>query len=334
MPIDLDTRIRALVLQVVDLTPPAPDSPSDLPEPRRPRRSPLLVAFSAMLVVALVVAGLALLRGGSAPTPARRGGDAVVLDLDDIPEGVSADAFRGTPVFLVRDGGKLTVFLSDPHRLPGDRELWWCPAERVFGSPAYAEVFVADGRKLGGPAPRGLDRFAATVDDGIVTVALDEIERGSTRSALEYPRTMPDGIPHESTWNTGPRAFCADPVIAGGDRAIVPLDAIPSGVSGRRLGPEGVIFVRDGSHVTVFVNDAQHLAGEPVVWCPASQVFYAPTHGERFAVDGTYLSGPARRGLDRLPTTSSRGVVTIDKRHPIKGEPVRERRSAPPPPVC
>ena len=67
MPTDLDTRIRELVFDVVDLTPPAPELP--LLEPTRPHarrlhRHAAVVAMVAALLVALLVGTVALTRDG------------------------------------------------------------------------------------------------------------------------------------------------------------------------------------------------------------------------------------------------------------------------------
>lgn len=48
----------------------------------------------------------------------------------------------------------------------------------------------------------------------------------------------------------------------GGVMVPIRLDAIPEGVSARRLRGVPVFLVRDGRDVTVFPSDPQHLTGE------------------------------------------------------------------------
>lgn len=113
-------------------------------------------------------------------------------------------------------------------------------------------------------------------------------------------------------------------------------DSVPAGVSSWYVGRTAVFVVRAGGDVTVFINRAQHIPGERVRWCPVEQVFYAPTHGEQFRADGTVVSGPAQRGLDRLRVRSDNDVVTVDSRGVMRGEPPEPaaRVLLRPPPVC
>jgi cytochrome b6-f complex iron-sulfur subunit len=46
----------------------------------------------------------------------------------------------------------------------------WCQSSQWFECPCHGSQYNRVGEKKGGPAPRGLDRFALTVDGGIVTV--------------------------------------------------------------------------------------------------------------------------------------------------------------------
>jgi Rieske Fe-S protein len=100
----------------------------------------------------------------------------------------------------------------------------------------------------------------------------------------------------------------------------VSLQAIPSGVSARRVGNVHVFLARDGEQVLAFVNSAQHMPGEKIWWCPKEQVFAAPTHGETFDAQGRHIGGPASRDLDRLAVTlGPNGKVSIDSSKVLAG---------------
>jgi nitrite reductase/ring-hydroxylating ferredoxin subunit len=319
MPTDLDTQIRGLVVEVVESAPPPPelDLSAEL-TPTRTRRPIALVVIGIAVVIALVATAIAVVGRNDAPTPASANGE-VTLSLDSVPKGVSARELHGHPVFLVRHGDRVTAFLSSSQHPPGEEELWWCPKEQIFGSPSYGEAFGDKGERLGGPSVRGLDRFRIDVRDGQVAVHLDDVIQGTRHNSGGQARVA---IADETTWNTGPGSFCSHPVKSGTDHATLPLDAIAQGVTAWRLGRTPVFFVRDDDHVTVFISSAQHLPGETTLWwCPNEQVFYSPTHAERFAPNGTVLGGPAKRGLDRYETRMRGNTVTIDRRTIVRGEP-------------
>jgi cytochrome b6-f complex iron-sulfur subunit len=46
----------------------------------------------------------------------------------------------------------------------------WCKTSQWFECPCHGSQYNRVGEKKGGPAPRGLDRFVATVDGGIINV--------------------------------------------------------------------------------------------------------------------------------------------------------------------
>jgi Rieske Fe-S protein len=319
MTADLDSRIRGLVVEVVESAPPAPEL-DFLAEPiaMRARRPIAVVMIGVTVVIALVATAIAFVGRSDTTTPASGNANTVTLSLDSIPRGMSTRRLEGLPVFLDRNGRVVTVFVSDPQRIVGETRMWWCPHEHVFVAPRHGEQFDKTGRVTGGPPPRGLDRLATRVRDGTIAIRLDAVihdtrPRGRANARASY-------------------SFCNNPIVAGAgrDQVALLLDRIPSGVSTGQLGTTNVFFVRDRGHVTVFVGNAQHLAGETVEWCPNEQYFYSPEHGELFRPDGALLQGPATRGLDRLETRVRAGVVTIDKRHVL---PSPELPPTPRPPV-
>jgi cytochrome b6-f complex iron-sulfur subunit len=46
----------------------------------------------------------------------------------------------------------------------------WCKTSQWFECPCHGSQYNRVGEKKGGPAPRGLDRFAATVEGGVIVV--------------------------------------------------------------------------------------------------------------------------------------------------------------------
>jgi Rieske Fe-S protein len=50
-----------------------------------------------------------------------------------------------------------------------------------------------------------------------------------------------------------------------------------------------------------FLVETPHLAHEGLVWDAKTGTFYSPAHGERFAIDGGVLDGPAQRPLWECP---------------------------------
>jgi nitrite reductase/ring-hydroxylating ferredoxin subunit len=133
------------------------------------------------------------------------------LDLDAIPEGVSATQFGDTPAFLVKRGDKVQVFLTDVQHLPGERALWWCPREGLFAAPTHGELFDAEGRVIGGPAGAGLNRLAARVVDGRLVVDRNRVIQGKARTASSTAEATPGPGP----WDSGPSSFCDGAVQAG-----------------------------------------------------------------------------------------------------------------------
>ncbi|HET7719242.1 MAG TPA: Rieske 2Fe-2S domain-containing protein, partial [Acidimicrobiales bacterium] len=63
--------------------------------------------------------------------------------------------------------GVVAVYQKCPHlgcRVP------WCKTSQWFECPCHGSQYNRVGEKKGGPAPRGMDRFAATVENGVIVV--------------------------------------------------------------------------------------------------------------------------------------------------------------------
>lgn len=52
--------------------------------------------------------------------------------------------------------------------------------------------------------------------------------------------------------------------------------------------------------------------GEPIAFCPSSQMFIEMAHGSHWDRSGYYMDGPAPRGMDRAPARVDNGFVEID----------------------
>lgn len=63
--------------------------------------------------------------------------------------------------------GVVALYQKCPHlgcRVP------WCQSSQWYECPCHGSQYNRVGEKKGGPAPRGMDRFAATVENGVIVV--------------------------------------------------------------------------------------------------------------------------------------------------------------------
>jgi cytochrome b6-f complex iron-sulfur subunit len=71
------------------------------------------------------------------------------------------------PVFSGMSSGIVALYQKCPHlgcRVPN------CPTSQWFECPCHGSQFNRVGEKKGGPAPRGMDRFAVSVNNGNVVI--------------------------------------------------------------------------------------------------------------------------------------------------------------------
>ncbi|HEU4354006.1 MAG TPA: hypothetical protein VFT27_00295 [Actinomycetota bacterium] len=128
-----------------------------------------LAAFSGVLVSLAIIRSSTSL-GSPGPGWVRVGpirdvrSQGVVL-LSDVPAYVVADPPRTPVTFLARS----------PHL--GERVVY-CPSSMWFEDPAHGDKFDRLGNYVLGPAPRGLDRLATLVQDGMVWVDPTRITPG------------------------------------------------------------------------------------------------------------------------------------------------------------
>lgn len=83
-----------------------------------------------------------------------------------LPKAKAAGAYAD-PILAGYAAGLVALYQKCVHlgcRVP------WCTSSQWFECPCHGSQYNRVGEKKGGPAPRGLDRFAVTVDGGNVTV--------------------------------------------------------------------------------------------------------------------------------------------------------------------
>ncbi len=73
---------------------------------------------------------------------------------------------------------------------------------------------------------------------------------------------------------------------------------------------EQTVFVLPGKNHQTLSAVCPH-EGCNVSWRDETKDFFCPCHDSYFASDGARVSGPARRGLDPLPTREQGGVLQI-----------------------
>lgn len=54
----------------------------------------------------------------------------------------------------------------------------WCSSSQWFECPCHGSKYNRVGEKVGGPAPRGLDRFGVSVDGGVIVVDTKQVVQG------------------------------------------------------------------------------------------------------------------------------------------------------------
>jgi cytochrome b6-f complex iron-sulfur subunit len=139
--------------------------------------------FGAQLEVDSEEAILEFIRENRAPYefPAGRA-YFVEYDPDDDPDGAYAEITNGAQVMAIY---QVCVHLGC--KVP------WCATSQWFECPCHGSRYNRWAEFQGGPAPRGLDRFGLTVEDGTVVLDTSVIIEGPSRQAsvLEQPPEGP-----------------------------------------------------------------------------------------------------------------------------------------------
>lgn len=112
---------------------------------------------------------------------------------------------EGESVFLVRAGDDVRALSPDARHMSGE-VVWWCEASKIFWEDHHGSVFDAQGRKIGGPARGGLNRFETTLTGGEVVVNVEQVTQGELQPRGEWPRDA------AGVRDGAPPTFCADPL--------------------------------------------------------------------------------------------------------------------------
>lgn len=107
------------------------------------------------------------------------GGWQTVLTVDAL-ERAGVAYIQNAGVFVVdTDGGPLALSAASPHP---DHRLLFCRSSEIFQG-IHGEVFDRRGFYVGGPSPRGMDRVAVRIQEGVVQIDADDVSPGAPRGA-------------------------------------------------------------------------------------------------------------------------------------------------------
>ncbi len=148
------------------------------------------------------LAGLGALAGGWTtwdlfrPSGGGNEGPVRTVPLAEVPdEGVlEIRQMRG---YLTKvDGEAVALWWRCPHlgcKVP------WCESSGQFECPCHGSVFNRVGEYRRGPSPRGMDRFAMTVEDGVVVVDTGSITDGDPPGGetIDEPPIGPECLDEE-----------------------------------------------------------------------------------------------------------------------------------------
>ena len=152
------------------------------------RRSFLLVAPLGMLA-SIAVAAFRFLRPRISPATDRWLDVAPVSEIagpEPVNKKVVADHVAGWAitteehnVFVLPAKGNQVVSAICPHE---GCEVLWDGERSQFACPCHDSYFAADGARLGGPSPRGLDALPSRVQDGKLQVQYGLPQEPGTRA--------------------------------------------------------------------------------------------------------------------------------------------------------
>jgi cytochrome b6-f complex iron-sulfur subunit len=149
------------------------------------RRDFLKLAWGALGAVALAEGGWMAYRFLSPKVvEGEFGGVFIVGNVEDFPPD-SVTPVNAGRFYLVRldDGGFLALYRKCTHL---GCAVPWDQAQGKFVCPCHASEFEPDGSLLNPPAPRPLDRFPITIENGAISV--------DTGTAIQRDRARSDDI--------------------------------------------------------------------------------------------------------------------------------------------
>jgi cytochrome b6-f complex iron-sulfur subunit len=118
------------------------------------------------------------------------GGEIRTVPVEEVPE----DGVLAVPAaraYLTKLDGEV-VALSEKCTHLGCR-VPWCDGSSQFECPCHGSVFNRIGEFREGPAPRGMDRYAVSIVDGVVVVDTGAVEDGDPPGdeTIDEPPTGP-----------------------------------------------------------------------------------------------------------------------------------------------
>lgn len=118
------------------------------------------------------------------------GGKIRTVAADTVPE-VGVVAVPAARAYLTRIGDEV-IALSEKCTHLGCR-VPWCDSSSQFECPCHGSQFSRAGDYRAGPAPRGMDRFTVSVEDGIVFVDTEAVVDGNPPGVetIDEPVTGP-----------------------------------------------------------------------------------------------------------------------------------------------
>ncbi|MGH9442128.1 MAG: ubiquinol-cytochrome c reductase iron-sulfur subunit [Thermoanaerobaculia bacterium] len=150
-----------------------------------------------------------------------------------------------------------------------------------------------DRRKLLGFS---IGALAAGIASAVTAIFGRYLAGSASLQGLEGPTAVPLGIP--------PGATCGPDPVAG------TLSFTERDGYDRRARRERVFLIRDGDRPVVLSATCTHL-GCAVSWDSGSKTFRCPCHGGVYSPDGSVVSGPPSRPLQRLPIEIRGGEIFV-----------------------
>jgi hypothetical protein len=151
------------------------------PTSRRSLLIPLVAAFA-------ILVGLAIARFSTSDNSPGSGWVRVGSIQDVHSQGVVL--LPEVPAYVVVDPPRTPIALLARSTHLGER-VTYCRSSGWFEDPAHGTKFDRLGNYELGPAPRGLDRLATLVQDGVVLVNPNEVTLGPPRGSQDIKPTGP-----------------------------------------------------------------------------------------------------------------------------------------------